>query len=77
MTINIVVVFGTLIIGLIVGVVATSPDIAVLPLILVLGAVAIVLPIAIYPMSYTVWQAVDLTMHPPDPADPTTPPPRH
>ena len=76
MTINIVVVFGTLIIGLIAGVVVTSPDIAVVPLILVLGAVAIVLPIAIYPMSYTVWQAVDLTMHPPDPADPTTPPPR-
>ena len=43
---------------------------------LVLGVGAIVLPIVVYPMSYTIWQAVDLAMHPPDPGDPTTPPPR-
>ena len=66
MTINIIVVFGTLIVGLIVGVVATSPDIAVVPLIAILGATAVILPIVIYPISYTLWQAVDLTMHPPD-----------
>ena len=76
MTINIIVVFGTLIVGLVVGVVVTSPDIAVVPLVVVLGAVAIVLPIVIYPVSYTLWQAVDLAMHPPDPRDPATPPPR-
>ena len=76
MTINIVVVFGTLIVGLVVGVVATSPDIAVVPLVLVLGALAIVLPIVLYPVSHTLWQAVDLAMHPPDIADPGTPPPR-
>lgn len=77
MTINIVVVFGTLIVGLVVGVVATSPDIAVVPLVLILGTVAIVLPIVLYPVSHTLWQAVDLAMHPPDPRDPATPPARH
>ena len=69
MTINIVVVFGTLIVGLVVGVVATSPEIAVVPLVLVLGALAIVLPIVLYPVSHTLWQAVDLAMRPPTPDD--------
>jgi hypothetical protein len=30
----------------------------------------------LYPVSYTLWQAIDLAMRPPDPADPDTPPPR-
>ena len=66
MAVNIIVVFGTLIVGLTVGIAITMPDIPVVPLVVALGAFAIVMPIAIYPMSYTVWQAVDLAMHPPD-----------
>lgn len=76
MTINIVIVFGTLIAGLVVGIVVTSPEIPVVPLMMILGVVAIVLPIILYPVSHTLWQAVDLAMHPPDVADPGTPPPR-
>ena len=76
MAINIIVVFGTLIVGLTVAVAVTLPDIPVLPLIVVLGAIAIVLPIVIYPASYTLWQAVDVAMHPPDVGDPATPQPR-
>jgi uncharacterized protein (DUF983 family) len=76
MTINIIVVFGTLIVGLIVAVALTVPDIPVVPLIVVLCAVAFILPIVIYPVSYTLWQAVDVAMHPPDVSDPATPPPR-
>jgi uncharacterized protein (DUF983 family) len=76
MAINIIVVFGTLIVGLIVAVAVTVPDIPVAPLVVAFGAVAVVLPIVVYPVSYTVWQAVDLTMHPPDPRDPATPPAR-
>ena len=30
---------------------------------------AIVLPIVVYPVSYTLWQAVDLAMRPPEPGD--------
>jgi uncharacterized protein (DUF983 family) len=73
MTINVMAVFGLLIAGIAVGVVATSPDVPVLPLVLALGAGGLVLPIVAYPVSYTVWQAVDLLMHPPDPADPAIP----
>ena len=54
--------------------VATWPDIAVVPLLLILGAVALVLPVVVYPVSYTVWQAVDLAMHPPEPGDGAPPP---
>ena len=75
MAINAVVCFGLLIVGIGIGVVATWPDIAVLPLLLILGIGAVLLPIVIYPLSYTVWQAVDLAMHPPEPGD-GAPPPR-
>jgi uncharacterized protein (DUF983 family) len=69
MAISAVVVFGTLIVAVGIGVVATLPDVAVLPLLLILGAGAIGLPILVYPVSYTLWQAVDLAMRPPTPDD--------
>jgi uncharacterized protein (DUF983 family) len=75
-TINIIVVFGALIVGLVIGVALTSPDIPVVPLTVSLGALAVVVPIVVYPASYTLWQAIDLAMHPPPAGDPTTPPPR-
>ena len=75
LAISAVVCLGTLIVGLGVGVVATSPDIPVLEMTLVLGGLAIVLPVVVYPISYTVWQAVDIAMRPPEPGDSDTPPP--
>ena len=69
MAISAVIVIGTLVAAMVVGVVATLPDIAVVPLLLVLGAGAVVLPLLVYPISYTVWQAVDLAMRPPQPQD--------
>jgi hypothetical protein len=68
-----VVCLGTLVVGVAIGVIATWPEIAVLPMLLILGAVALVLPVIVYPVSYTVWQAVDLAMHPPEPGDGTPP----
>ena len=41
------------------------------PLLLILGVGAIVLPIVVVPVSYTIWQAVDLAMRPPAPGDGT------
>lgn len=76
MTVNVMVVFGVLIVGAAIGIAFTSPDIPVVPLVVALGLVAIILPIVLYPVSYTLWQAIDLTMHPPDSSDPATPPPR-
>ena len=75
LAISAIVCFGALIVGLAIGMIATSPDIPVLPLVLSLGAVAVVLPVVVYPVSYTTWQAVDLAMRPPEPGDRDIPPP--
>lgn len=75
MAISAVMCLGLLVAGLTVGVVLSWPDIAVLPLLIILGVSAIILPLVAYPLSYTTWQAVDLAMHPPEPGD-GTPPPR-
>jgi len=47
----------------------TWPDVPTTTLFVVLGLGAVVLPILLYPSSYTMWQAVDLTMRPPEPTD--------
>jgi uncharacterized protein (DUF983 family) len=75
MAISAVVCLGLLVVGLTIGVVLTLPDVAVLPLLLILGVGAIALPIVVYPLSYTIWQAVDLAMRPPVLGD-AVPPPR-
>ncbi len=69
MAINAIVSLGLLVVGMVVGILVTWPDIAVLPLLLILGAAAIIIPLAVYPVTYTVWQAVDLAMRPPEPGD--------
>ena len=73
LAISAVVCLGVLVVGLGIGVIATTPDIPVLEMMLVLGAGAIVLPVVVYPVSYTVWQAVDLAMRPPEPGDEVPP----
>ena len=69
MAISAVICLGTLVVAMAIGMVATSPDIAVVPLLVGLGVGAIVLPVLVYPVSYTVWQAVDLAMRPPQAGD--------
>jgi len=69
MAISAVICLGTLVVAMAIGMVATSPDIAVVPLLVGLGVGAIVLPVLVYPVSYTVWQAVDLAMRPPQASD--------
>ncbi len=59
-----VIVIGALMVAMGIGVVLTWPDIAVAPLLAVLGPAALILPVLAYPMSYTVWQALDLAMRP-------------
>jgi uncharacterized protein (DUF983 family) len=44
----------------------TWPDLAVIPMLVILGAAACVLPVVMYPISYTAWQAVDIAMRPVD-----------
>ena len=52
-----------------VSVVITYPEVAVRPLLLVLGAAAVILPIVLYPFTYTLWFAIELLMDPPSAAD--------
>ena len=75
LAINAVLVLGLLVVAMGIGIAVTLPDVAVVPLLLILGVGAIVLPILFYPVSYTLWQAVDLAMRPPEPGD-DVPPPR-
>lgn len=67
-------VFGLLVVVLTTGIVMTSPDVAVGPLVIAGAAIAVVVPIVTYPISYTIWQAIDLVTHPPEPGDGSPPP---
>ncbi len=69
LTMNTIVTFGALTLAMVVGFIATSPDIPVLPFVLALAGVAIVVPIIIYPFTYTLWLAFDLRVHPPETAE--------
>lgn len=75
MTINIVLVFGVLMVVAGVGMVALWPDVTSFAALGGLALAAIAVPIVLYPVSYTLWQAVDLAMHPPSADDPGVPPP--
>ncbi len=69
LAISAILVLGTLVAAMTVGIALTLPGVDVLALLLILGAGAVVLPILVYPVSYTMWQAVDLAMRPPEPGD--------
>jgi uncharacterized protein (DUF983 family) len=66
---NTIVTFGALLITLVVGFVVTSPDIAVVPLLVAGLAIAALLPVIFYPFSKTTWLAVDLAMSPLEPGE--------
>jgi hypothetical protein len=47
---------------LVVGMIASHPDIAVVPMMAACVGVAVVVPIVAYPFTHTLWAAVDLAM---------------
>lgn len=69
MAINAVLVLGTLLVAMTIGVALTLPDVDVPVLLAILGVGAVVLPVLVYPVGYTLWQAVDLAMRPPEPGE--------
>jgi uncharacterized protein (DUF983 family) len=69
MTISAIVCLGTLIVTLVIAIVVTWPDLPVVPLLAILGVGALALPVLMYPISYTLWQGIDLAMHPPTEGD--------
>jgi hypothetical protein len=58
--------FGTIIVWMIISVIT---GVALVPLLLVAGVLAICIPIFGYPITYTVWFGVDLTIRPPSDED--------
>jgi uncharacterized protein (DUF983 family) len=67
-TINTIFTFIVLTIGMTIGFVATSPDIPVAPMVFALIGIAVLMPILIYPFTFTIWLAIDLAVHRPDAA---------
>jgi uncharacterized protein (DUF983 family) len=61
--INIILTGGSLLLVMAIGVVLTYPEIPTWPLIAVVGSVALLVGIGGYPISYTIWLAIDLTMN--------------
>jgi uncharacterized protein (DUF983 family) len=68
-TINTILTFIVLTVAMTVGFIATSPNIPVMPMVLSLVGVAVLMPIVIYPFTFTIWLAFDLAVHRPDAAE--------
>ncbi len=49
---------------LIIGVATTFPDTPIVPIAVVGGVMAVVVPLAFFPISRTLWTAIDLAMRP-------------
>lgn len=64
---NTIVSFGAILVTLSVGLIATLPDVPVLPLVLSNVAVAVIVPVVFYPFSRTLWTGVDIAMRPLEP----------
>ena len=73
-TINTIITFGVIIVSGAVAMIATSPDIPTVTIVGCLVIAAIVIPVLIYPVTYTLWQALDLAMRPPQPGEMPSPP---
>jgi uncharacterized protein (DUF983 family) len=67
--INTMVTFGLMAVVLVGTIIATVPDIPLWPLLIPMIAIAVVVPLVMYPVSYTLWGAIDLIMRPLEPAE--------
>ncbi|MCU1389724.1 MAG: hypothetical protein JWL72_3062 [Ilumatobacteraceae bacterium] len=68
-SVNAILTLGALIAAAGISIVVSYPEVAVRPLVIVLGIAAVVLPIVLYPFTFTLWFAIELVMEPPSPAD--------
>lgn len=68
-TANIILTFLSILLSILVLFVVTAPDVPTLGIVLVAGAIALLGPAIFYPLSFTIWQAVDLWMRRPTDAE--------
>lgn len=68
-TANIILTFLSILIAILVLVALTAPDIPTLGIVFVAGGIALLGPAVYYPVSFTLWQAVDLWMRRPTAAE--------
>ncbi len=68
-TANIIMTFLSILITILILVVVTAPDVPVFGVAAAAGTVALIGPALFYPLSFTVWQAVDLWMRRPTDAE--------
>ena len=68
-TANIMLTFLAILITIVVAVIVTLPDFEVWWVVGPAAVVAVVGPVLFYPISFTLWQAIDLSMRPPTPAE--------
>ena len=68
-TANIIMTFLSILVTILVLVAFTAPDVPVAGVVIAAGAVALLGPAIFYPLSFTVWQAVDLWMRRPSEAE--------
>ena len=77
--INTIVTFSAVLIAVVVGFLATYPG-PLAPAVVAVVATAVVVPLAFFPVSKTLWSAIDLAMRPLEPDDDVDPrwiPPTH
>ena len=65
MTVATLITGGSVMIFLMVSIIVTYPEIAVLPVAIGGAAIALGMPVLTYPFTYTLWSAFDLAVHPP------------
>lgn len=65
--INTIVSFGSLLLVMTVGILATFPDIAVVPLVALSVGTAVIVPVLFDPISRTLWTGIDIAMRPLEP----------
>lgn len=66
MTIALILNIGLIMVAIAVAIIVTVPDIPVLTISIVLAGVSIIVPIVTWPISHTLWTAIDLRFRPVD-----------
>ena len=75
MTVGVIITGGSVMVFLTAWIVVAYPNFPVVPMALIGAAIALVMPVATYPFTQTIWSAFDLRVHPPTPEEflPETP----